>query len=307
MPDKKDLLILGGLAALLTAGFGWLGVSAAEPARAAASLMAIGLLLGSFLNVLVYRLPRMLQADWERECAEYVGQPPPATGFSLARPHSHCPACGNTLRPWQLVPLLGYALLRGRCGFCDETIGIRYPLVELLTGCAFAAIGWRLGFQPAAFAQLALCYLLLALALIDFDSRLLPDCLTQPLLWLGLLANLFHLMVPLTDAVAGAMAGYLSMWGIAAVFRALTGKDGLGQGDFKLVAALGGWLGWSAVPLIIGFGATMSALSGLLLIRAGRLDADQAQPFGPWLIAAGVVAWLWGGKITAWYLAAAGW
>ncbi|WP_080962152.1 prepilin peptidase [Chromobacterium subtsugae] len=304
--DKRSALALGGTTLALLAAFSWLGLQGSAPARAAGSLFAIGLLLGSFLNVLAFRLPKMMEQAWQREAAEACGLPPPEQApLSLSHPHSHCPGCRNTLKTWQLVPVFSYLLLRGRCAFCASPISPRYPLVELSVGLIFAAVGWRLGPSPASLAHLVLLYLLLALALIDLDSKLLPDSLTQPLLWLGLLANLFQSLAPLQDAVIGAMAGYLSMWLIAAAFRLCTGKEGLGIGDFKLMAALGAWLGWEALPLIITIGSISSALVGIALIVAKRTEREQTQPFGPFLIAGGIVALLWGKEITRWYLALA--
>ncbi|OHX10523.1 methyltransferase [Chromobacterium sphagni] len=283
-----------------------MGLQGTAAAQAAGSLLVIGLLLGSFLNVLAFRLPRMMEQAWRQECADAMDLPArDEPALSLSHPHSHCPECQNTLRAWQLVPIFSYLLLRGRCAFCGSAISLRYPLVELTVGLIFAAVGWRTGFHATTLAHLILLYLLLALALIDLDSQLLPDCLTQPLLWLGLLANLFQLLTPLADAVIGAMAGYLAMWLIAAVFQLCTGKKGLGRGDFKLVAAMGAWLGWTALPLIITLGSISSAVIGIALIRSGRIGREQVQPFGPYLIAGGVAGLLWGKEITNWYLALA--
>ena len=304
--DKRSAFALGGGSLLLLAAFSWLGLQGSAAAQTAGALLAIGLLLGSFLNVLAFRLPKMMEQAWRQECAEGCGLPPPDEApLGLSFPHSHCPACRNTLKAWQLIPVFSYLLLRGRCAFCASPISPRYPLVELGVGLIFAAVGWRLGPSPAALAHLVLLYMLLALALIDLDSKLLPDSLTQPLLWLGLLANLFQLRVPLQDAVIGAAAGYLSMWLIAAVFRLCAGKEGLGAGDFKLMAALGAWLGWEALPLIITIGSISSAVVGTALIAAKRTERHDTQPFGPYLIAGGIVALLWGREITRWYLALA--
>ncbi|MBX9295532.1 prepilin peptidase [Chromobacterium vaccinii] len=303
MIDRKSALLIGSASIALTGLFSWLSLNAALTAQFATALLVLGLLLGSFLNVLAHRLPKMMESAWRRECAEAAGQPmPPLETLTLSHPRSHCPACHAPLAGWTLIPLLGYLLLRGRCAGCAAKISLRYPLVELGIGLAFFGIGWRLGPHPIAIASLVFLFLLSALALIDLDVRLLPDTLTQPLLWLGLAANLFHLFIPLQDGVIGAMAGYLLMRAIAAAFRLCTGRDGLGAGDVKLMAGLGAWLGWQQLPLIIGLGAISSALAGGALIAMRKIDGHAPQPFGPYLIGAAAVALLWGNEIAAWYL-----
>lgn len=303
MIDRKSALLIGSASIALTALFAWLSQNATLGIQFAVVLLILGLLLGSFLNVLVYRLPKMMESAWRRECAEATNQPaPPLETLTLSRPRSHCPACHASLAGWQLIPLLGYLLLRGRCARCAARISLRYPLIELGVGLAFCCIGWRLGPQPIAAAWLVFLFLLSALALIDLDAKLLPDSLTQALLWLGLIANLFHAFIPLQDAVTGAIAGYSLMRTIAALFRWSTGREGLGAGDFKLVAGLGAWLGWQQLPLIVGLGAISSALTGGALIALRKIDSHAPQPFGPHLIGAAAVALLWGNEIAAWYL-----
>ncbi|WP_370630740.1 A24 family peptidase [Vogesella sp. XCS3] len=300
---KKNIIAMSLTTFSMLSSFSLLQWFANPNMQAAGVLFVFGLAMGSFLNVLVYRLPLMLEQAWLAECAEVAGtsagtQP----ALTLSAPSSHCPACGHTLRAWELIPVASFLWLRGRCAACHAKISFRYPAVELACGAGFALVGWFTGFHALAIAQLAFLYILMALTLIDLDTQLLPDVLTQLLLWLGLSANLFGLFVPLADAVVGAMAGYVAMWGIAAAFRACTGMDGLGQGDFKLVAAMSAWLGWTALPMIIMFGATASAIVGVSLISLRKVDRGTPQPFGPYLILAGGTAWLWGPQIISWYL-----
>lgn len=266
-----------------------------------------GLLIGSFLNVVIYRLPLMLERRWAAECVPLQsGNDVPAADapFNLLVPASACPQCQAPIRAWQNIPLLSFLLQRGRCGSCGVAISWRYPLVELLGGLLFAGFAWQYGLS---FSWLAACFfsvMLLALALIDARTRLLPDDLTLPLLWAGLLFNLHGGQVPLADAVIGAVAGYLSLWSVYWLFKLVTGKEGMGYGDFKLLAALGAWLGWMVLPLIILLSSVLGAIAGLTLMALSRHEKGQAMPFGPYLAVAGWVAFVWGGAIMRWYLGA---
>ncbi|MDP6968769.1 MAG: prepilin peptidase [Gammaproteobacteria bacterium] len=263
------------------------------------------LLVGSFLNVVIYRLPRAMQAQWQREAhdllatteADLAAKP---AAISLLWPPSHCPVCQAHIKPWHNIPVLGYLLLRGRCAQCHNPIGLRYPLVEALTGLSGAYMVWQLGITPAALVSLLLLYTLVALAFIDLDHHLLPDQLTLPLLWLGLICNSQGLLVSLPDAMWGAVAGYLCLWSVYWLFRLLTGREGMGYGDFKLLAALGAWLGWQALPLVL----LLAALSGLLVALGQKLTRGAAAgvlPFGPYLALGGLLV-LWHGEfIWYWY------
>lgn len=270
----------------------------------AAVFGVLGLFVGSFLNVVVARLPVMLDRRWRAECADYLGQgqEDDAPAFNLATPSSHCPACQAPVRPWHNVPLLGYAWLRGRCADCGERISPRYPLLEALTGAMFAALAWQLGLQPLLAGGLLLSAGLVALGCIDAQTRLLPDDLTLPLLWAGLLFHLFWLPATLADVVLGAAVGYLLLWLVYQLFHLLTGKEGMGYGDFKLLAALGAWLGWQMLPLVVLLSSLLGSLIGIALIVAGRHGRGQPLPFGPYLAMAGWVALVWGQDIMRWYL-----
>ena len=251
----------------------------------------LGLLVGSFLNVVIHRLPKMMELEWRQQARSMlqlaaVEEAP----LSLNKPASHCPACNAPIRAWQNIPLLSWLLLRGRAACCEVRIGVRYPLVELLTGLASAACAWRFGFGLELLGALLLSWALIALAFIDLDTQLLPDDITLPLLWFGLLFALTGGFVDLQSAVIGAMAGYLSLWLVFWAFKLATGKEGLGYGDFKLLAALGAWLGWAALPQIILLSSVVGALSGIAMIVTKRQQRGAAMPFGPYLAAAGWLA-----------------
>ena len=251
----------------------------------------LGLLVGSFLNVVIYRLPKMMERRWQQEARDIlaldaVEQAP----LSLAKPASRCPACGAAIRPWQNIPVVSWLWLRGRAACCGVRIGVRYPLVELLTGLMSAACAWRFGFGIELAGALLLSWSLIALAFIDLDTQLLPDDITLPLLWAGLLLALAGGFVALESAVIGAIAGYLSLWLVFWGFKLATGKDGLGYGDFKLLAALGAWLGWQTLPQIILLSSVVGAATGIALIVLRRQQRGAAMPFGPFLAAAGWLA-----------------
>jgi len=270
--------------------------------------LLLGLLVGSFLNVVIYRLPKMLERDWQDQAREILDLPLATHGdtFNLILPNSRCPQCAHEIRPWENIPLLSYVFLRGKCSSCKAPISSRYPLVELACGLLSAYVVWHFGFTEQAGAMLLLTWGLLAMSLIDADHQLLPDALVLPLLWLGLIGNAFGLFTSLEDAVWGAVAGYLSLWSVCWLFKLITGKDGMGHGDFKLLAMLGAWGGWQILPLTILLSSLVGAVLGLLLMRLRNADRSTPMPFGPYLALAGWIALLWGDEITGTYLQIAG-
>ena len=286
------------------------------PVAALAALF--GLVVGSFLNVVIYRLPIMLDRRWRRDCQELLspGQPAPDQGppFDLARPASACPACSTPIRARHNVPVFGWLWLRGRCDACKAPISPRYPLVEAFTGLVSAVVVLRFGLTPESAGLLVLSWALIALSCIDFDHQILPDVITLPLLWLGIgmaLAGerfgLDYAVIPNLEAsVIGAVTGYLSLWCVYQLFRLTTGKEGMGYGDFKLLALLGAWLGWQVLPVVILLSALVGAVVGILLIVVRGRDRQLPIPFGPYLAAAGFVALLWGHDIIDAYLGMSG-
>jgi leader peptidase (prepilin peptidase) / N-methyltransferase len=267
----------------------------------------LGLVIGSFLNVVILRLPRIMEADWRRECAELVTAPTePNTSetapLSLSHPASHCPHCGHRIRPWENIPVLSFLALRGRCSQCREPISWRYPLVEALTALLSLIVVLHFGATPQAAAALLLTWGLVALSFIDADTQLLPDDITLPLLWLGLLLSLVPVFADCPTAVLGAAIGYLSLWGIFHAFRLLTGKEGMGRGDFKLLALFGAWTGWQTLPQIVLLSAVPGAVFGVALMLSGRTGRNTPIPFGPFLAISGWINLLWGADITAVYL-----
>lgn len=271
-------------------------------------LLLLGLTVGSFLNVVIYRLPLMMEARWRRDCCELLEIECEEQGapFSLATPNSHCPHCKAAIKPWQNIPVVSYLALRGRCASCGAPISPRYPIVELVTGLLTLALGFRFGPSLALLGAVLITWALITLTLIDVDHQLLPDDITLPLLWLGLLFNLGGTYVSLQDAVIGAMAGYLLLWTVYWLFKLLTGKEGMGFGDFKLLAALGAWLGWQALPLIILLSSLVGAICGIALMIVKRRGRDIPIPFGPYLAMAGWVALMWGDRLVSAYLGTVG-
>ncbi len=265
----------------------------------------LGLLVGSFLNVVIHRLPIMMERQWQTEYHAWFhpDEEPAATPrYNLVVPRSACPHCGHAISALENIPLLSWLWLRGRCKGCGAPISARYPLVELLCGLLSLVVAWQLPAGPAQWSAIVLSWGLLALTFIDLDKMLLPDQLTLPLLWLGLLLNLQHTFVSLPDAVIGAVAGYLVLWSLYWGFKLLTGKEGMGYGDFKLLAALGAWLGWQALPLILILASLAGAVVGISLMLLRRQAQGQPMPFGPWLAIGGWIALLWGPAINQWYL-----
>jgi leader peptidase (prepilin peptidase)/N-methyltransferase len=273
----------------------------AAPASLGATLAAalFGLLIGSFLNVVIYRIPKMMQRESDNYVAHESGKELPHTDrFNLMVPRSSCPHCGHQITALENIPVISWLVLRGKCSACKAPISPRYPAVELSCGLLSAALVWHFGSGWLGLAALVFGWFLLAMTMIDYDTQLLPDDLTYPLLWLGLLVNLNGTLVPLRDAVIGAAAGYLALWSVYWLFKLATGKEGMGYGDFKLLAALGAWLGWTMLPTIILLSAVVGALVGISLIVFAKRGRDKPIPFGPYLAAAGLVALLYGTPIS---------
>jgi leader peptidase (prepilin peptidase) / N-methyltransferase len=277
----------------------------APPASLAPTIFAavLGLMIGSFLNVVIHRMPKMMQRESDNYVAHESGKPLPHTDrYNLMVPRSACPHCGHQIRAIENIPVISYLVLRGKCIQCKAPISVRYPIVELLTGVLSAALVWQFGSGMAGLATLLFAWLLIAMTFIDADTQLLPDDLTLPLLWLGLLFNLNGAFVPLSDAVIGAAAGYLSLWSIYWIFKLATGKEGMGYGDFKLLAALGAWLGWKMLPVIILLSSVVGAAVGVSLILFAKHGRNNPIPFGPYLAAAGMIALLYGKPLAQAYL-----
>jgi leader peptidase (prepilin peptidase)/N-methyltransferase len=254
-----------------------------------------GLAVGSFLNVVIHRLPRMMDAEWQAQAAELRGEPP-AEGerYNLWVPRSHCPACRTPLRVIDNIPLLSWLILGGKCAHCGVRISARYPVVEALTGVLSAGVALHFGWGWAGALAIVFTWILIVLTFIDADTTILPDSLTLPLLWLGLLANVRGVFVPLEEAVLGAAAGYLALWSIYWLFKLVTGKEGMGYGDFKLLAALGAWMGWKMLLPIVLLSSVVGALVGIAMIALRHLGREHPIPFGPYLAAAGFIALLYG-------------
>lgn len=284
-----------------------------EPAMLSIACLLLGLVVGSFLNVVIHRLPKMLERDWDAQAAELLEQKDMAQAaarlrgketarYNLVTPPSTCPKCGRRIRAIENVPVISFLFLRGRCAGCRSRISLRYPVVELVTGLLSAYIGWRFGFSLAMAGALVFAWALIALTAIDIDTQLLPDDITLPLLWLGLLLNLNGTFVPLQTAVIGAVAGYLSLWSVYWLFKIATGKEGMGYGDFKLLGAIGAWLGWKMLPAIILLSSLVGAVVGIALIVLARHGRNVPIPFGPYLAVAGLIAMFWGETINRTYL-----
>lgn len=264
----------------------------------------LGLIIGSFLNVLIHRLPRMMQTEWEAQCAELRGETlPTPPRYNLWVPRSACPECDHEITALENIPIVSWLMLGRKCAACKAPINVRYPVVELLTGILSAAVAWKFGWSWQALGGLIFVWALIALAFIDFDTTLLPDSMTLPLIWLGLLFNLNAHFTPLPAAVIGAVAGYLILWSIYWLFKLATGKEGMGFGDFKLLAAIGAWLGWELLPVTILLSSVVGALVGLAMIVLIKHDRRVPIPFGPYLAGGGLVALFFGTHLTQAYLA----
>ncbi|MBV2097116.1 MAG: A24 family peptidase [Candidatus Thiodiazotropha sp. (ex Codakia orbicularis)] len=268
------------------------------------SVILIGLVVGSFLNVVILRLPKMMEEQWHRDCQELGDNfsEENITPYNLNHPASHCPRCGHMIRPWENIPIISWLVLKGRCSQCKTTISPRYPIIEAVSGIMSVSVAIHFGFTWATLAALLLTWALIALSMIDFDVQLLPDNITLPFLWLGLVLSLGTIFTDPRSAIIGAAAGYLSLWSVYQLFKRLTGKEGMGYGDFKLLAMLGAWLGWHYLPQIILLSALVGAVVGILLIVLRGQDRNIPIPFGPYLAAAGWISLMWGDQINQAYL-----
>ncbi len=281
-----------------------------SPPLFAGACMLLGLFIGSFLNVVIYRLPKMMERDWRQQCQEFLEleahSDPGDPKLTLSHPGSSCPHCGHKIRPWENIPVISWLLLRGRCSACKQPISVRYPLVELATGLLSLAVAFHFGFSWQTAAALPLTWALIALTLIDFDEQLLPDSIVLPMLWLGLLLSLFDIFTDSHSAIIGAACGYLSLWLVFQLFKLLTGKEGMGYGDFKLFALFGAWFGWQSLVQVILLSSVVGAVVGILLILVRGRDRNIPIPFGPYLAAAGWISLIWGEQINSAYLQWAG-
>lgn len=269
-------------------------------------VLFVSLCIGSFLNVVILRLPKMMHQDWRCQCEEFLSVPEgdrnPEEPITLSRPASTCPSCGHRIRPWENIPVISYLFLRGKCSNCNAGISVRYPLIEAVTALFSVLTVWLLGPSVGTLWALVLLWALIALTMIDFDTQLLPDNITLPLMWLGLVLNYFGYLTDFTSAFWGAVAGYLSLWSVYWLFKLVTGKEGMGHGDFKLLAAIGAWLGWQLLPAVILLSSLVGAVVGISLMVFHRHGRDVPIPFGPYLAAAGLLALWFGDEILAgWY------
>lgn len=274
--------------------------------------LILGLLVGSFLNVVIYRLPKMMERDWQQQCREFLTNDGDIASlrandskqepFNLMVPVSRCPHCGHRIKPWENIPVVSYLFLRGKCSNCKAKISIRYPIIELVTGALSVAVIYYVGVNWSGLAALVFTWSLIALTMIDVDTFLLPDDITLPLLWLGLIVNSFNAFTDLPSALWGAIAGYLALWSVYKLFKLVTGKEGMGYGDFKLLAALGAWMGWQMLPQIILLSSLVGAVIGISMIVIRGRDKNIPIPFGPYLAIAGWIAFVWGDTINQSYL-----
>lgn len=274
-----------------------------SPPLFATMCAVLGLMVGSFLNVVIHRLPKMLEIGWQQQCAELRGEEPaPLTPYNLMVPGSACPHCNHPISAWENIPVVSYLLLRGKCKGCGAPISPRYPIIEAISGILSGYVAVHFGFGLAAAGALLLMWALLALTAIDFDTQLLPDDITLPLLWVGLVFNLLGTYTDLHEAVLGAVIGYLALWSVYWLFKLATGKEGMGYGDFKLLAALGAWLGWQVLPLIILLSSLVGAVVGITLMVVLKHGRNVPIPFGPYLAGGGLIALFWGQTLTQGYL-----
>jgi leader peptidase (prepilin peptidase)/N-methyltransferase len=283
-----------------------------SPLTFIAAAFILALLVGSFLNVVIHRLPLMMEREWRTQCAQLAAEPAkelPEGRFDVMAPRSRCPQCGHQITALENIPIVSYLMLSGKCSGCSAKISARYPAVELLTAILTGVVAWHFGFGWEAAAGIGLTWMLVAISVIDIDHQLIPDSMSLPLLWAGLSLSLFHpldgaqtLFIEPQTAIAGALAGYLSLWSVYQLFRIITGKEGMGYGDFKLLAALGAILGWKLLPVIIMMSAIVGAVIGIMLIVTKQHERSVPIPFGPYLAAAGWIAMLWGSDIVNWYL-----
>ena len=283
-----------------------LSIFRAHPGIYFAFATIIGLMIGSFLNVAIYRLPKMMEHEWIRNCRELqqdaaAGDVPPPAKYNLVVPRSACPACGHNIAAWENIPIVSYLLLRGKCSACKTPISIRYPLVEALTGLLAGVIAWQFGVTGIALAAMIFAFALVALTFIDFDTHLLPDDITLPLLWIGIIVNMNNGFTDLQSSVIGAMAGYLILWSIYWLFKIVTGKEG--YGEFKLLAAIGAWFGWQLLPAVLLLSSIVGSVIGIGLIVLAKHGREMPIPFGPYLALGGIAALFWGTQLSRLYLA----
>lgn len=274
-----------------------------QPVFYLVSLFVLGAVVGSFLNVVIYRLPVMMQREWRQDCLEFLEQP--AEGetdtFNLSRPRSRCANCGHQITALENIPIVSYLALGGKCSSCQTSISAQYPLVELFSALVSVIVGWQLGVSLEAAAALLMTWSLIAASGIDIGHKLLPDSITLPLLWLGIFLSLFEVYIDLETSVIGAMAGYMSLWSIFILFKLVTGKEGMGHGDFKLLAMLGAWLGWKPLLVVILTSSVVGAAVGISMILMRRTERSTQIPFGPYLAAAGWMTLLWGDQLLQFY------
>ncbi len=273
------------------------------PAIYLVSIFVLGLCVGSFLNVVIYRLPIMMQIEWRHDCLEFLEQSPgdAQEKFNLVFPRSRCGVCGHPISALENIPLLSYILLRGKCAACKTPISMQYPMVELFTAIVSLVVGWQFGVSHQALAGLVFSWCLIAASGIDIGHKLLPDSITLPLLWLGILLSLFNVFVDLETSVIGAIAGYLSLWSVFILFKLITGKEGMGHGDFKLLAMLGAWCGWKMLFVIVLTSSLVGAIVGITMILLKKTERSTQIPFGPYLAAAGWISLLWGPQLLQFY------
>ena len=277
------------------------------------TIFILGLLVGSFLNVVIFRLPIMFKREWRKDCCNYLEenysakiQPDisnePSEPFNLVKPDSTCPNCGHKIRAWENIPILSYLFLKAKCSNCKTPISLRYPFIEFLSACLAAMCAWQFGFTLAGFSAILLSWALISLSFIDYDTQYLPDQITLPFLWLGLILNLNNTFTDIESAIIGAIAGYLALWSVYHLFKLITKKEGMGFGDFKLLALLGAWMGWQVIPAIIILSSLVGSIIGISLILLKKHQRDIPIPFGPYLAIAGWIALIWGAEINQSYL-----
>lgn len=268
--------------------------------------LGLGLLVGSFLNVVIYRLPVLLEKEWHKQCNELLKieteQKPDGQAFNLVTPRSRCPHCGHAIRAYENIPVLSYLFLRGQCSSCKTHISIRYPMIESICAILTAVVAWHFGFGWAALGAMFLTWSLIALTVIDYDHQLLPDNITLPFLWIGLMLSLYNIFTDVQSSIIGAVAGYLVLWLVFHGFKLVTGKEGMGYGDFKLLAMLGAWMGWQMLPAIILMSSVVGVIVGVSLIMFKNHNKNHPIPFGPYLATAGWVCLLWGDSLNKLYL-----
>lgn len=277
------------------------------------TIFILGLLVGSFLNVVIYRLPVMFKREWRVDCCQYLEEnysakieldtsKEPSESFNLVKPDSTCPRCGHKIRAWENIPVISYIFLKAKCSNCNTPISLRYPMVEIFSAVTVSLCAWHFGFSLAGFAAIVLTWALISLALIDYDTQYLPDQITLPFLWLGLLLNLNETFTTIESSIIGAVAGYLSLWSIHHLFKLITKKEGMGYGDFKLLALLGAWMGWEFLPAIVIISSLVGSIIGISLILLKKHQREIPIPFGPYLAIAGWITLLWGNEINYAYL-----